>query len=367
MQSPTRVVFVQHPREARVPISTCRMAHLSLPNSELHVALNGEALELPPDAAVLFPSDDAVDVAKVDKIPSTLVVVDGTWSNAKKVVSRSPKLLALPRISLNPDRPGNYRIRKEPKAHCLSTIEAVALVLGHFEGAPLKFQPILSAFDSMVETQLGHVGKGPARHARFRMRNKKKGDRLAPLREAWPNLVLAYAEGNGLPNANAGRVRPELIQLVAHRPSTGESLELLLRPRRQLALQLLPVLNVSEDEVMRGLSVEDALKQWTKFCGPEAVVATWGRFTLDLLEIEGARPPIALNLKQLASQSLYRPTGGIEALAESLGCAKIENEGRARIRIAAIRAVAEVMYRGEFPPKLARGSVQPSEVLAQPS
>src|SRR5215470_17057087 len=64
MHSPTRVVFVQHPRESRVPISTCRMAHLSLPNSELHVRLNGEGLALADDAAVLFPSDGAVKVSK---------------------------------------------------------------------------------------------------------------------------------------------------------------------------------------------------------------------------------------------------------------------------------------------------------------
>ena len=191
MHSPTRVVFVQHPRESRVPISTCRMAHLSLPNSELHVAMRPEGLKLPPDAAVLFPSDGAVDVTCVDTAPSTLVVVDGTWSNARKLVNRSPVLSALPRISLNPDRPGNYRIRKEPKAHCLSTIEAVALVLGHLEGEPLKFQPILSAFDRMVDTQLEHIGQGPSRHARFRQRNGQRSDVLAPLRDAWAELVIA--------------------------------------------------------------------------------------------------------------------------------------------------------------------------------
>ena len=39
IDSRTRVVFIQHPRESRVPISTCRMAHRSLPNSELHIGL----------------------------------------------------------------------------------------------------------------------------------------------------------------------------------------------------------------------------------------------------------------------------------------------------------------------------------------
>src|SRR5207249_10417861 len=48
---------------------------------------------------------------------------------------------------------GFYRIRKEPKEHCLSTIEAVALVLGHFEGDPSRFAPILSVFDRIIKTR----------------------------------------------------------------------------------------------------------------------------------------------------------------------------------------------------------------------
>lgn len=344
MHSPTRVVFVQHPRESRVPISTCRMAHLSLPNSELHVGLTGEGLALPRDAAVLFPSDDAVDVTRVDRPPGTLVVVDGTWSNARKVVNRSPTLRALPRIALNPERPGNYRIRKEPKAHCLSTIEAVALVLGVFEGAPEKFQPILGAFDRMVETQIDHIGKGESRHARFRHKNKRN-DTLAPLREAWPRVVIAYAEGNGLPSSTGGRVRPELIQLVAVRPATGERFEQLLAPRRELAPRITFHLDVTEEQLRAGLTVPEALQRWSGFLGDDAVVATWGRFTLDLLEVEGALPGRTLNLKHLASQHLYRSTGGIERFADELGHAPVEGRGRAGRRIAALEHIVTALSR----------------------
>jgi DTW domain-containing protein YfiP len=342
MHSPTRVIFVQHPRESRVPISTCRMAHLSLPNSELHVGLTGEGIALPSDAAVLFPSDGAVDVTKVDRAPGTLVVVDGTWSNARKVVNRSPTLKALPRISLNPDRPGNYRIRKEPKAHCLSTIEAVALVLGHLEGEPLKFQPILSVFDRMVETQIDHIGKGESRHARFRHRNKHT-DLLAPLRAAWDDLVIAYAEGNGLPSKSGDRVRPELIQLVAARPATSERFEQLLRPRRSLAPRITFHLDVTEEQLYAGATVAEALARWREFLGPSAVVATWGGFTLDLLEVEGALPQRTLNLKHLASQHVYRSTGGIERFAAELGHLPVDGKGRAGTRIAALEHIARAL------------------------
>ena len=40
VDSRTRVVFLQHPRERRVAIGTARMAHLSLPNSELHIGVD---------------------------------------------------------------------------------------------------------------------------------------------------------------------------------------------------------------------------------------------------------------------------------------------------------------------------------------
>jgi DTW domain-containing protein YfiP len=337
MHSSTRVVFVQHPRESRVPISTCRMAHLSLPNSELHVALGGEHLALPPDAAVLFPSDDAVDVAKLDKPPSTLVVVDGTWSNARKVVARSPRLRALPRISLNPDRPGNYRIRKEPKPHCLSTIEAVALVLGHLEGEPLRFQPILSVFDRMVETQLGHITDGPSRHRRLRERNGKRRDFTAPVRAAWPNLVLAYGEANGWP-ADAGVPgKAELIQLVALRVESQERFEVLLEPRRPLSPRAPFHLDVPAEALRDGASVPDALERWRAFLRPDDVVATWGPFTLDLLAAEGAAIERTLNLKHIASQHAFRSTGGLERAA---GIPLTEGRGRAARRLEALEHVA---------------------------
>ena len=41
--SATRVVFLQHPRESKVAIGTCRMAHLALADSELHLGVSFEA------------------------------------------------------------------------------------------------------------------------------------------------------------------------------------------------------------------------------------------------------------------------------------------------------------------------------------
>ena len=93
----TRIAFLQHTRERGVAIGTARMASLCLPNSELHVGVDwvgSPALarvlgdpERPP--ALLFPGDDAIDITRDPPIgPITLVVVDGTWRQVKKVVRK---------------------------------------------------------------------------------------------------------------------------------------------------------------------------------------------------------------------------------------------------------------------------------------
>src|SRR5206468_60085 len=86
--------------------------------------------------------------------PITLFVVDGTWSQAGKLLKLNPAIAALPRLSITPDGPSEYRIRRQPRAECLSTIEALATALGAIEGEPASFRAMLRPFRAMVEAQL---------------------------------------------------------------------------------------------------------------------------------------------------------------------------------------------------------------------
>jgi DTW domain-containing protein len=59
-----------------------------------------------------------------------IVVLDGTWAQAKTMWWRNPWLLKLKRLVLNPSHRSLYgRLRKEPRRECLSTIESVAEAL----------------------------------------------------------------------------------------------------------------------------------------------------------------------------------------------------------------------------------------------
>jgi DTW domain-containing protein YfiP len=180
LDTATRVVFLQHPREARVAVGTARMAHLCLPNSSLHVgtrwdedpAVILELSNLDSQPILLFPGPNAPDILKEPPAgPVTLVVIDGTWSQAGKLVKRSPVLSALPRYGFVPPAASAYRIRKEPRADCVSTIEALAYVLGVLEKNPTGMLTLLDPFHDMVEFQVDHAQR--LHQPRRRIKNRK--------------------------------------------------------------------------------------------------------------------------------------------------------------------------------------------------
>jgi DTW domain-containing protein YfiP len=180
IETRSRVVLLQHPRERDMPLGTARMASLCLPNSELHVGNawhRSPALlralsdpERPP--MLLFPSPDARDLDGDPPVaPITLIVVDGTWSNSRKMVRRDPTLSALPKLGFRPARPSEYRIRREPRRDYVSTIEALVHVLGVLEADPGRFEPMLAPFRYMVRLQVDHIEThrgSPSRYARGR-------------------------------------------------------------------------------------------------------------------------------------------------------------------------------------------------------
>jgi DTW domain-containing protein YfiP len=171
----TRVVILQHPREARLAICSAWLARISLVNAELHRGVRFDegsevrALAARPGAAVLFPGEGSTPAeALAGSPPALLFAVDGTWQQAGKMLAVNPWLGALPRVSIDAGRPSGYAgLRKEPGAIHLSTIEAIALTLGALERDPARFDPMVRAFHAMVALQLA-CSKGERRTPRHR-------------------------------------------------------------------------------------------------------------------------------------------------------------------------------------------------------
>ena len=158
--------MLQHPHERKKYYSTAKMVALAMQNSRLlrglyfeegviEKALAGQ------DAYLLFPGEGAkscVDIPLNEN--STVVVLDGTWSEAGKLLRRNPILGSLPSLTFSTPLLSTYRIRKQPKSHYLSTLESIGHLLIQNARAHGKekecenYQGLFNGFDQMVEQQL---------------------------------------------------------------------------------------------------------------------------------------------------------------------------------------------------------------------
>ena len=93
LDSRTRVLILQHPDEAKHALNTARFAALGLSNAQLRIGEVFEDLEellnLPGyQPRLLFPGDAAqpLTVGQAEALPTLLVVPDGTWRKARKLL-----------------------------------------------------------------------------------------------------------------------------------------------------------------------------------------------------------------------------------------------------------------------------------------
>ncbi|MBL8946977.1 MAG: DTW domain-containing protein [Myxococcales bacterium] len=356
----TRVVFLQHPRERTMAIGTARMASLCLPNSELHVGARwdaasgslGRALSDPDrPAALLYPGEGAIDIISAPpSTPITLVVVDGTWSQAKKIVRHSPILAGLPRYAFVPPAPSEYRIRREPRDDYVSTIEALVHVLGALEGDAARFAPLLTPFRAMIDTQIEHIEQRRSPRARINPRPPRVRPQLPePLRARPADVVCVFGDANGWPHDSPRRGRgglADLLRWVAIRPATGEVFAATIAPLAELAAGTSDQVGLPAAELLAGSTHGDFVDQWSAFVRPDDVLCAWGDHSLRLLASVGALGDrTAIDLRQVAAMIDSRRPGSVEQYHRGAGLPEPTaiGPGRAARRVAQLAAILEHM------------------------
>ena len=151
----TRVTIVRHHSERYRSSNTGRLAGLALANCEVldYGAPNSDreitdrhasqAIDLQPlaGAMLLFPTGDVRTCAPAP-LPSQLIVLDATWSQARRMWQKLQVLRGLPTLRLPELAVAAPRMRKSPGQGHVSTIEAIAAALRLLEGdniaAPLE-------------------------------------------------------------------------------------------------------------------------------------------------------------------------------------------------------------------------------------
>lgn len=352
VETRTQVVILQHPRESEVPINTARIAALSLANSTLHVGLDfardrqlSERLanaDAPP--VLLYPSPGAVDLMREPPTgPVTLVVIDGTWWQAAKLFKQNPLLQSLPRYGLSPRAESRYRIRREPAAHCLSTIEALEAALSVLENKPEGFPQLLRPFDSMVDMQLEFIAR--EHRPRHRREVASRGRPLvAPVLSERPeSVVVGYGEANAWPYESGAPHPPEVVHWAAVRVASGERFEAHVAPSGPLAPSFELHSLLQADQIRGGEPRAEFLQRLSRFFRPDDVLVSWGFYASELLRAEGLALPPRLDLREAAIQALGRRAGQLADYVTALG-AKPEPPwaaGRSGLRLAAMQALVE--------------------------
>ena len=320
LDTTTRVVILQHTRERDVAIGTARMASLCLPHAELHVGVDwadhaplGRALgdaTRPP--ILLYPGPGARDILREPPTgPVTLVVVDGTWAQARRVVRDSPNLRALPRYGFTTPEPSRYRIRREPRAEYCSTIEALMHVLGVLEGDPPRFRALLAPFEAMIDAQLACEAGAPLQ--RFRQPRPPRVVRPnlpAAIVERWDDLICVVGEPNAWPYRGDDA---ELIHWLGYRPSDGALFDAIAAPAAPLSPTTTVHSELTEAELAAGVSHAELIDRFARFVRPSDIVCAWGPRAPALFAVHGGALPAArLDLRQVAQRHARRKVGTLE-------------------------------------------------------
>jgi DTW domain-containing protein YfiP len=182
------VLILQHPQEPDKHLGSARLAHLSLPNSTLKIGLSWPNIKKalgretipsrwavlhlgsgikgsPPQRSEQNPVIHFVDKGgKPTSAPQEplegIILLDGTWSQAKTLWWRNAWLLKCKRVILTPRSKSLYKeLRKEPRRECLSTIESLAECLTALGESAETEKQLKSVFAELLNKQRERLKK----------------------------------------------------------------------------------------------------------------------------------------------------------------------------------------------------------------
>jgi DTW domain-containing protein YfiP len=173
------LLILQHPQEQDRALGTARLTALHFKNAVLKIGLSwpslskalGRPVHDPQRWAVLYLGSakvadldtdrDVVAINRKGEVEDNqrailkdiegVVLLDGTWSQAKALWWRNAWMLKCQRIILGPAKPSLYgKLRREPRRDGLSTIEAAAMLLAALEKRPDIEATLNAGFERML-------------------------------------------------------------------------------------------------------------------------------------------------------------------------------------------------------------------------
>ncbi|KAL4609657.1 DTW domain-containing protein 2, partial [Arapaima gigas] len=170
LQVNTRLYIVQHPAEESRALRTVPLLAASLPPGKCTVLVGRRFSEERnpelaavchnPSTLVLYPGPHAANLEDMEmdlvSTTRTVVIIDGTWSQAKDMFHRNA-LFHIPRqVQLKSSPSSQYVIRTQPTNMCLSTLECAAAALAIMEKNQAIEEQLLRPLQALCSFQLQH-------------------------------------------------------------------------------------------------------------------------------------------------------------------------------------------------------------------
>lgn len=170
------LIILQHPNELKRCLRTTKILELSIPTTNYHL-FNGKRFNTKKfpklyelinerKTILLYPSPsaeplDTIEVPEETGSGFNIIILDGTWSQARVLYNTNSFLHSLRCFKLNSTRPSQYVIRTQPTEICLSTVEAAAMILTHMESNLTIYDRLTRPLKTICDYQLD---KGAVRH-----------------------------------------------------------------------------------------------------------------------------------------------------------------------------------------------------------
>lgn len=368
LDSRTGVTIIQHPRERRHPLGTARFAELGLRDVRVLVDVEGRyrgdvaPVQFPRKTAILYPSPDASPLPSpgAPDAPDHLIVIDGTWHQAKTLYRDMGWLRNYPHHVLNPEAPSRYRIRREPDLSYISTLEALLLAITQLEPELRGVEELLRAFDSMIDQQIECEKNATSHRGRSQRRDTAFVRKPRALAEQFPNLVLLYAEtvpepkpSHACSHASANSMRrgkrPRVLAyFCAHRLRDDTTFERWVTlPDGSTPSSILDATHAHERaHSHQFVTFDDFRRDLFAFLRDDDSFAAWGETSLKWLPHTFRQPPGRAVLLKAAYGSIRPGQGSLERIIERerLTTTSCPIAGRGGQRLAHARAICEWIH-----------------------
>ncbi|XP_023556347.1 DTW domain-containing protein 2 isoform X3 [Octodon degus] len=166
----THLYIIQHPAEENKVLRTVPLLEACLPQDKCKVKIGRRFSEerdtelstvcRKSGTLIFYPGAEATNLEEfiLDSpvYPSTIIIIDGTWSQAKDIFYKNSLFRFPKQVQLKTTISSQYVIRMQPTNRCLSTLECAAVALSILEKNNSILETLLRPLQALCSFQLQH-------------------------------------------------------------------------------------------------------------------------------------------------------------------------------------------------------------------